>query len=91
MQGIWPASQKHALVKPRLKKPNSDQDDLNLHVPISNLSFISKTIKHVVTIRFHRHGEAYSLLSICQSAYIAYHSTETVAVIVHINIEKTIE
>ena len=30
MQGILPASHKHALVKPRLKKLNLDQKDLQL-------------------------------------------------------------
>ena len=37
MQGISPASKKHALIKPRLKKPNLDQEDLNSYGPIFNI------------------------------------------------------
>ena len=82
-QGILPASQKHALVKPRLRKQNLDQENLNSYRPISNLSFISKTIERVVAVRFQGHCEALSLLPVCQSAYGAYNSTETAVAIAH--------
>ena len=48
--GVLPASQKHAIVKPRLKKPTLDLDDLNSYKPISNFRFISKTIECVVAV-----------------------------------------
>ena len=84
-------SQKHTLVKPRLKKPNLDQENLNSYRPLSNLSFISKTIEHVDAVRCHEHCETHSLLPVCQSAYRPYHSTETAVAIFHNNIVRNIE
>ena len=46
--GVLPLSQKHAIVRPRLKKPTLNLDDLNSYQPISNLSFLLKTMKEVV-------------------------------------------
>ena len=50
-------------------------------------------IEPVVSVRFleHHNYEAHSLLHICQSAYRAYHSTETGVAIVHNNIVRNIE
>ena len=47
-------------------KSNLDQDDFNSYRPISNLSFMSKTIESVVSVRFHEHCEACSLLPVYQ-------------------------
>ena len=85
-------SQKHALFKPGLKKPNLNQEDLNSYIPLSNLSFISKTIERVVALRFREHCEAHSVLPVCQSAYRAHHSIiETAVAIFHKNIVRIIE
>ena len=46
-----PASQKHAVVQPRLKKATLNSDDVNSHRPISNLSFLSKFVERIVTVR----------------------------------------
>ena len=50
--GTLPESQKHAIVRPLLKKPKLDPDDLNLYRPISNLTFTSKLVERVVAARF---------------------------------------
>ena len=84
--GVRRATQKHAIVKPGL-----DPDGLNSYKPISNLSFISKTIEHVVAVRFNEHCDAHKLLPICQLAYRACHSTATAVTIVHNNIVRNIE
>ena len=83
VEGVLPPSQKHAIVRPWLKMPTLDPDDLNYYRPIFNLSFLSKTIERVVALRFNEHVEAYNLLPSCQSAYCAHHSTETAMIDVH--------
>ena len=84
--GVLLSSQKHAIVKPRLKKPTLDSDNLNSYRLISNLSFISKTNKRVVIVRFNEHCEANKLIPVCQQPYRAFRSTETVVTIVHNNV-----
>ena len=49
--GVLPTSQKHAIMRPILKKPTLDVDDLSSYRPISNLLFISKTVERVVAAR----------------------------------------
>ena len=81
--GILPTSHKHAIVQPRLKKATLDPNDLNSYRPISNLSFLSKTIERVVAIRFNEHTDAYRLMPLRQSAYRAFYSTEIAVTDVH--------
>lgn len=45
MQGRLPASQKHAIISPRLKKSGLDLTDIANFRPVSNLSFISKVVE----------------------------------------------
>ena len=53
VQGVLPPSQKHAIVRTRLKKPTLNPNDLNSYQrPISNLSFLSKTIEQMVAVCF---------------------------------------
>ena len=78
-----PPSKKHAIIRPRLKKPTLEPDDLNAYQPISNLSFLLKTIERVVAVCFNEHMEAYNLLPSRYSAYRAHHSTETAVIDVH--------
>jgi len=70
-------------MRPLLKKPTLDADDLSSYRPISNLSFVSKTIERVVDSRLTRHVDLHSLLPTNQSAYRSKHSTETAVVSVH--------
>jgi len=69
--------------RPRLKKPTLDPAELTSYRPISNLSFISKTVERVVAARFSEHMEAEHLLPSHQSAYRAHYSTETAIAAVH--------
>ena len=80
VNGVLPPSQKHAIVRPRLKKPTLYPDYLNSCRLISNLNFLSNTIERVVTIRFNEHVEAYNLLPSRQFAYRAHHSTAVIDV-----------
>ena len=81
-EGVLPVSQKHAIIRPRLKKSTLDHD-LNSDRPISNLTFLSKTIEMVVATRFNEHADAHDLLLLRQSAYCAHHSTETALTDIH--------
>ena len=44
-QRTLPVDQKRAITRPLLKKPSLDASDLNNYRPISNLSFLSKTVE----------------------------------------------
>ena len=90
-KGIFPNALKHAIVRPRLKKPSLDPDDVNSYRPISNLSFVSKIVERVVVSRFDEHVETQHLLPDRQSAYRATYSTETAVIAVHDSIVRTID
>jgi hypothetical protein len=82
-EGIFSGVLKHAIVQPRLKKQTLDPAELCSYHPISNLSFISKTVERVVTACFSEHVETERLLPSHPSAYQAHHSTETAITAVH--------
>src|SRR6218665_2344291 len=71
-------SQKLALVFPTLKKPNLDPDLCQHYHPISNPSFLSKTLERLVSLQLLPYIEQSGLLSPSQSGFRARHSTETV-------------
>jgi len=48
MQNKFPLGKKYALVWPLLKKPSLQPSDLNFYRPISNLSFVSNILEHVI-------------------------------------------
>jgi hypothetical protein len=76
-EGCIPASQKRALVFPALKKTNLDPNDCKNYRPISNLSFLSKTLERLVSIQILPYLESSGLLPSHQSGFRAFHSTET--------------
>ena len=80
---------KATIVRPRLKKTNLYPEDMDSYRPISNLTFLSKTVERVVAIRFVEHAELHGLLPHHQSAYrFILYSTETA---VHNSIVRTID
>ena len=64
-------------MKPLLKKPNLDENELCNFRPVSNLSFMSKILEKLVLRQLLDHLHANCLMESYQSAYKAYHSTET--------------
>ena len=58
-----PKSFKMAIVKPRLKKTNSENEDFSNYRPISNLSFISKLLESATFMQTRKHLENNSLIS----------------------------
>ncbi len=76
-KGVVPTIFKKALVTPILKKASLDNTILKNFRPISNLSFLSKTLEKIVASRLQTHLEQNDLCEIFQSAYKKRHSTET--------------
>ena len=76
-EGIFPDEFKTALVTPRLKKPSLDAECMNNYRPVSNLSFLSKTIERAVANQLTEHLRRNNLMDPFQSAYRSGHSTET--------------
>ena len=87
----FPASQKQAIVRPRLKKPSLGPLELNSYRLISKMSFTSKIVERLAVNRFNRHSNLHGLLPSRQSAYRPYHSTETAVAVVHDYIVRAID
>jgi len=64
-------------VTPRLKKDGMDTEDVKSYHPISNLTFMSKTVERLVCHQLVSFLEKNNLLPSHQSAYRRHHSTET--------------
>ena len=79
-EGLVPESMKKAIIRPILKEPALDPDQISNYRPVSNLSFLSKILEKIVNVQLERHLETNNLLDPSQSAYRKNHSTETVLV-----------
>ena len=88
--GSFPESFKRALVRPLLKKPSLDLLKTNYR-PVSNLSYVSKLVEHVVAVQLVNHIERQNLMEVHQSAYCTYHSTETALLKVKTNVIRALE
>ena len=65
--GRLPASQKHAIVTPLLKKPGLDTADMGSYRAVSNLSFVSKVVERAVASQLNDYLVANNLLPRFQS------------------------
>jgi hypothetical protein len=72
-----PSCFKQALVRPLIKKPGLDAEDLKNYRPVSNLPFLSKILEKIIEARLNDHLRQNSLCDDLQSAYRVGHSTET--------------
>lgn len=72
-----PRELKVAIVKPLIKKMSLNPEEFKNYRPVSNLSFLSKIIEKVVSLRLLEHLESNNLCEPMQSAYRRFHSTET--------------
>ena len=73
---------------PLLKKAGMDVANMANYHPVSNLSFISKTIECIVVEQLNRYLTANCLLPRFQSAYRRFHSTENALLHVMLDILK---
>jgi hypothetical protein len=76
-EGWLPLSQRHAIVRPIVKKSGSDADDAKNYRPISNLSYMSKLVERMVGQQLTAYLELHGLLPKFQSGFRKHHSTET--------------
>ena len=77
LTGSFPSVFKSAVVRPLLKKPSLDTENLKNYRPVSNLPFLSTITEKIVLLQLSQHLESNSLLYPLQSAYRLGHSTET--------------
>ena len=88
--GEFTSELKTALVHPLLKKPGIDCIFRNYR-PISNLSFLSKVIERIVCNQITQYTGTTGMAEKFQSAYRAFHSTETALIKVKDDILRAID
>ena len=76
-QGCLQPSERHAIIKPRIKKASSDPSAVQNYRPVSNLTYMSKIVERLVCHQLVEFFECHSLLPSLQSAYRRKHSTKT--------------
>ena len=86
LSGVVPQGFKCTFVRPLLKKVGLDHNVLKNYRPVSNLSFLSKTLERLVARQLHKYLSRNHLLAKFQSAYRENHSTETAILKVHTDI-----
>ena len=72
-----------ALLRPLLKKPGLDVEDMNSFRPVSNLSFLSKIVERAMLDQLLPFLEENKIIPQNQSAYRQFHSTETALCKIH--------
>ena len=88
--GDFPISCKSSIVIPLIKKPGRDREMLKNYRPVSNLSFLSKVIEKVISIRILGHILDNNIVDSFQSVYRAGHSCETALLRVYNDIVTTV-
>jgi len=81
--GKFPDRLKSAMIRPSLKKPGLDTDDLTNYRPISNLSYLSKLIEKIVNNQLTTYINENNLFADFQSSYRKFHSCETAVTRIH--------
>ena len=89
--GQFPSALKTASIRPGLKKPTLDVDDLKSYRPISNLTYLSKILEKVVHHQLNDYVNHNGLYSPHQSGYRKFHSCETAVAKIHNDILMLID
>ena len=90
-QGHFPSKLKESFVYPLSKKPALDLDDNINFRPISNLSFLSKTLERIAAVQLDNHLTDHQLYAKMQSAYRKRHGTESALLKVFNDINTAID
>ena len=88
--GVFPTSCKSSIVVPLIKKNGLDCEVLKNYRPVSNLSFLSKIIEKIISVRILQHITDNDIIDGFLSAYKAGHSCETALLRVYNDIVITI-
>ena len=78
-------------MKPLLKKPSPDKDELQNYRTVSNLHFVSKVIEKLASKGLEEHMSAYSMYDPMQSEYKLVRSTETYLVKINYDIVSSLD
>ena len=78
LTGSFPSVLKSAVVKPLLKTPSLDTENLKNYKRVSNLPFLSNVTQQIALLKLSQHLESNNLLYSLQFAYCPDHNTETV-------------
>ena len=89
--GVFPENMKSALVSPLLKKASLDPNVFKNYRPVSNLSFVSKILEKVVAGQLKSYMAENNLHEKSQSAYKAFHSTETALLKIQNDIRSAVD
>ena len=82
---------KHAMVTPTLRKPGLNDNCLANYRPISNLSFLSKTLERYVAAEQRYYIDINGYNDPFQSAYRPKHSTETAVLRIHEDLTQAVD
>ena len=82
-EGHFVTSESKGLIRPYLKKPGLDTEDLKNYRPVSNLSYLSKIVERAMLDQLLPFLEQSEIISRYQSAYRKFHSTETALCKIH--------
>ena len=74
---VFPQHFKQAHVTPLLKKASLSRQEFKNYRPVSKLNYVSKLMEKVVANQIKRDVDGFGLGNPFQSAYKAFHSTET--------------
>ena len=75
--GVFPPSEKSAIIYPYIKDFNGDVNDLSNYRPVSNISFIGKVLEACIYFFLNEYVSVHNILPDYQSAYRPGYSTET--------------
>ena len=76
--GIFPSGAHSTIIKPLLKRASLDKNEFKKNYrPVSNITFIGKLVEKISCARLTEHMAKHTLADMNQSAYKAYHSTES--------------
>lgn len=90
-EGYVDTTLKTAHVRPLLKNPSLDINNLKHYRPVSNLPFVSKLLERVVAARLSEHMDKHGLHEPFQSAYKPNHSVESALIRVQSDILQAMD